>query len=122
MPDFLRIERPLAPPTQCIACSTHSCPEGFIDTGREIPGYGGLTAGVGGRIYLCGWCVSAAAKLIGFVDGAIAKAMSDELAGCNTVIEQLNAELEQERDKKLVSLVELEGVISNRKLAKAARD
>lgn len=118
--DFLKIERPLAPPTQCIVCSTHSCTEGFVDTGREIPGYGGVPGSLGGRVYVCGWCVASAAKTFGFVDPIVHQDVLTENAGHVETIEKLTGELEQERDKQLVSITDLQKIVNGRKLAKAA--
>lgn len=111
MPDFNKIERPLARPTACVICHTHGCPDGFIDTGQELPMYG--------RVYICGWCIASAAKMQGFADGVVHEKLRADFANLLVTVDGLEGELDAERDKKLVSVTDLEKVISARKLAKA---
>lgn len=106
MPDFLKVERPYAPPTQCLICHTHSCPEGFVDTTVEIAGYG-VGGGNAGRVYLCGWCVASAAKLYGFVDPGQHEKLRQDYGRLLSTVDQLEGELGQERDRVLVSIADL---------------
>lgn len=99
MPDFrftpkLGNENP--PPTQCTFCSTNQCDEGFVDLLIDhVPE---------GRIYACARCLWSAARLVGCIDPQQVAKRDATIAEQAAEVTRLVADLEYEKDHKVVSL------------------
>lgn len=100
MPDCTRVDSPAAPPTHCVWCNTHSDRQGFIDTGREIPGYG--------RIYICVTsCGNSVARAIGWASPEKQAATEETVSELRAELAQTQASLEEEKLNKVVPLAEV---------------
>jgi hypothetical protein len=111
MSEFAKIEHPQRSPTQCVACQGHNGP--FIDLQQELPGYGYLYLCIGSE-EIPG-CLMQMARMADMASPAEVEkffAREAELVG---QIGELEGELEEERDQKVVSVAEL-----RRELSKAA--
>lgn len=97
MPEFQRVAAPIYSPTQCISCSTHADPEGFVDLlAEQLPPYG--------RVYLCAGCVKQAGKQIGMLEEKQANHLRVRLTDAVQEIAVLNTKLEEERQNKFVTM------------------
>lgn len=120
MPDFHKVASPTFSPTRCAACSTHACPDGFIDlvastatagfiNGAPAPAKDGEP--VYGRLYLCAWCVRHAARMVGCADPDSVAERAEQIRGLLEVNAQLGAELEVERRNKVVAIEDIPTIL-----------
>lgn len=128
MPDFTFTKHPVFSPTRCAACSTHACAEGFVDMVAST-----ATAGFHdgapmppapdeptyGRLYLCARCVWEAARRVGCLDPQQAAQLREEHEQCGLMLEQAKQLVEEERASKVVTLADVERLVTGLQ-AKAA--
>lgn len=96
MPDFQRVDAPHFSPTQCLACTTHKHPDGFVDLLAENA--------LGHRMYLCAGCLYQAAQKLGCLSPTQGDDLARRLGDANGRIHGLETALEAERGNKVVSL------------------
>lgn len=103
MPDFFVQTEALRSPTECVFCRSSTDPDGFIDGGQEIVGYGWL--------HICATCARQAGARFGMVPAADAEKLRAKVATLRAELRSAKAELATERDRILVSGKELHRVL-----------
>ena len=96
MPEFGWVRAPVFNPTICTTCFTHSHKDGFVDLIAEDS--------AGRRLYMCASCVYTAGQKVGMLSPHQADALRRELAHAHENLLDAQAELEEEKDNRVVSL------------------
>ena len=96
MPEFQWVKAPVFNPTTCSTCFTHSDKNGFVDLIAEDS--------AGRRFYMCANCVYTAGQKMGMLSPHQGDELRRQLAHAHESILDLQAELEEEKDNKVVSL------------------
>lgn len=96
MPEFAWVKAPVFNPTICTTCFTHSHKDGFVDLIAEDS--------AGRRLYMCASCVYTAGQKVGMLSPHQGDELSRQLAHSREDVLDLQAELEEERNNRVVSL------------------
>ena len=114
MSEFRRVQHAEHSPTTCAFCGTHNGP--FIDTQFELIAFG--------RVYVCmssaekSGCVRQMARFDGMVEAEMLDDALAEIALVNSQIDQIQAEL---RDQRVVSMEDVIEELSRRRGGRPAK-
>ena len=108
MPEFAWVKAPVFPPTLCLACNTHSHPDGFVDLISEDP--------TGRRHYLCASCVYTAGQKVGCLSPVQADDLRERVAKAHEDLLDIQLELDEERENKVVSLADVKKLMTKKAL------
>lgn len=112
MPEFAWVKAPVFSPTRCMSCNTHAHRDGFVDLVSEDAN--------GFRHYLCASCVFTAAQKFGCLAPSQADELRHRLADAAEELLDVRAELEAERENKVVPLADVKRMLAVKPKAPAA--
>lgn len=132
MPPFNLVPAPVFSPTRCTTCGANRCGGGFVDLIIDDVPIGGFDEdgnprvsgelGVGfGHLYLCADCSVTVASLIGWRSPEDWTRAENDVGELSAKVDELERELEAEREQKVVPVGDVVALIEERESARRSR-